>query len=89
VRDFCYARAHLFIGGALASCTRNRATIEPDCALVPSWTAGELRIPVFHKAAAQDLRKQAPIARYVLDLFDGNTRLRVRDGKSGADFSDR
>jgi hypothetical protein len=43
---------------------------------------------VFHKAAAQDLRKR-PLAGYVLDLFDGNTRLSVRDGKSGADFSDR
>ena len=44
--------------------------------------------PVFHKAAAQDLRKR-PLASYVLDLFDGNTRPSVRDGKSGADFWDR
>jgi len=42
----------------------------------------------FNKAAAQDLRKR-PLASYVLDLFDGNTRPSVRDGKSGADFSDR
>jgi hypothetical protein len=44
---------------------------------------------VFHKAAAQDLRKRPLIASYVLGLIDGNTRLRLRDGKSGADFSDR